>query len=73
MAHVIDRLRSVERIDQILIATSLEPTDDAVAAFAESAGVICRRGSLADVLARVRDAAAAQQADAISGSAVIVR
>lgn len=65
LAHVVDRLRSVERIDQILVATSLEPTDDAVAAFAESAGLICRRGSLADVLARVRDAATAQQADAI--------
>lgn len=65
LAHIIDRLRSVERIDAIIIATSVEPADDPVAVFAESVGVICWRGSLADVLGRIRDASSAQQADAI--------
>jgi spore coat polysaccharide biosynthesis protein SpsF len=65
LAHVVDRLRSVQRIDAIVIATSAETADDPTAAFAESTGAMCWRGSLSDVLGRTRDAAIANEADAI--------
>jgi spore coat polysaccharide biosynthesis protein SpsF len=65
LEHILDRLRSVDRLNEIVIATSTEPSDDAVAALAEKAGVVCWRGPLTDVLGRVWGAAAARNADAV--------
>jgi spore coat polysaccharide biosynthesis protein SpsF len=65
LAHAVERLQSVDRLDAIVIATSAERSDDAVAAFAETHGVRCWRGALDDVLGRLRDAAAACQGDAV--------
>jgi len=66
LAHTLERLRSVGRLDAIMIATSVERSDDAISAFAEACGVPCWRGALDDVLGRFRDAAAACQADAVA-------
>jgi len=65
LEHVLERLRSIDRLNEIVIATSTEPSDDPVAAFAANAGVICWRGPLKDVLTRVCGAAAARNADAV--------
>ncbi|HLN09941.1 MAG TPA: NTP transferase domain-containing protein, partial [Xanthobacteraceae bacterium] len=65
LAHTLERLQAVDRLDVIVIATSSERSDDAVAAFAETCAVPCWRGALNDVLGRLRDAAAAWEADAI--------
>jgi spore coat polysaccharide biosynthesis protein SpsF len=65
LAHTLDRLRSIERLDEILVATSTDPTDDAVAEFAQTAGIFCWRGSLNDVLGRVHAASLARGADAM--------
>lgn len=65
LSYIVERLRSVKRLDAIVIATSTDSSDDPVMAFAESAGLACWRGELSDVLGRVRGAAAAYEADAI--------
>lgn len=55
----IERIRRSRRIDRIVLATSVDPSDDALVRYAGSLGVDVVRGSLDDVLARfgaVRDA-----------------
>jgi spore coat polysaccharide biosynthesis protein SpsF len=65
LVHILDRLRLVGRLNEIVIATSTESADDAVAALAEKAGVICWRGSSNDVLGRLWGAAVVRNADAV--------
>ena len=56
LTRVLSRLRQCERIDGIVLATSTNARDDAVAAWAEAEGVACYRGSEGDVLLRVVEA-----------------
>jgi spore coat polysaccharide biosynthesis protein SpsF (cytidylyltransferase family) len=65
LGHVVDRLRQCRTLDGLWIATSTDPADDAVAAFAESEGVNLHRGSLDDVASRLLTAALAADADAL--------
>jgi spore coat polysaccharide biosynthesis protein SpsF len=53
----LDRLRRCKMIDRLVVATSVEKSDDEVAAFCASEGIACYRGSLHDVLARYEGAA----------------
>ena len=62
---MIERLRFVPELDQIVIATTANRTDDPVEALAQRLGVGLWRGSEEDVLARVLDAAQAHNADVI--------
>ena len=48
----LDRLRGAKELDEIVVATSEDPSDNPVAALAEDAGVAVVRGPLDDVLAR---------------------
>ncbi|MDZ4054528.1 MAG: glycosyltransferase family protein [Phenylobacterium sp.] len=48
----IERVRRARRIDQIVVATSLEPSDDPLVDVLKEAGLAVHRGPLADVLAR---------------------
>lgn len=52
-----ERLKKVEKIDEIVLATTVNATDDPVEELAKSIGVKCFRGSEEDVLKRVLDAA----------------
>lgn len=62
---MIERLRRIERLDQIVIATTTNVTDDPLQSLAERLGVGILRGSEDDVLQRVLDAARAHEADVI--------
>ena len=62
---MIERLRFVPEIDEIVIATTVNQTDDPVEALARRLGVGIWRGSEDDVLQRVLDAAKAHNADVI--------
>jgi spore coat polysaccharide biosynthesis protein SpsF len=57
LAHQIERIGRAGRVDALTVATSDQPTDDAVAGLCERLGVDCYRGSLDDVLDRFYRAA----------------
>jgi spore coat polysaccharide biosynthesis protein SpsF len=65
LAHLVDRLQRSAVLDVIAVATSTEPSDDAVAEFCAGAGISCQRGSLDDVLGRIQAAARALELDGI--------
>jgi spore coat polysaccharide biosynthesis protein SpsF (cytidylyltransferase family) len=58
----LERLRFCKQIDRIVLATSSDPSDDALAELVEQAGVSVFRGDLLDVLERFRACAAREQA-----------
>lgn len=63
--HVVDRLRKAQSIKQVVIATSDESTDNAIADFALRNTIECFRGSERDVLDRYYRAAERYKADVI--------
>lgn len=65
VAHTLRRLAAAERVDRIVLATSDGALDDPLVVLAEAEGVACHRGSEADVLRRVHDAAAEAGADVV--------
>ncbi|MEE4204374.1 MAG: NTP transferase domain-containing protein, partial [Halieaceae bacterium] len=50
--HIVQRARACQRVDQVVVATSVEPSDDPLAAFCAQADIPCHRGSLHNVLSR---------------------
>lgn len=48
----IERIRRVARIDQLIVATSVSPSDDVIALACAERDIVCGRGSLDDVLDR---------------------
>ncbi len=62
---MVERLKFVPELDEIVIATTVNATDDAVEGLARRLGVGVWRGSEDDVLVRVLDAATAHRADVI--------
>jgi len=65
LVHVVRRIRRAEVVDEVVVATTAEPGDDAIAECCESHGWPCFRGSRDDVLDRYYQAARQSQADAI--------
>ena len=63
--HLITRLKAVPSLDQIVLATTTNSSDDVLEAFAQSEGIGCFRGSEDDVMERVIGAAEAANADII--------
>jgi spore coat polysaccharide biosynthesis protein SpsF len=63
--HVVSRLQRSKLIGQIVIATSTNPLDDAIAEFADRNAIAIVRGPEDDVLARFAKAAQATDADII--------
>ncbi len=65
LARVIDRLLAARRVDEVVVATSTAPGDDAVVREAGRWGCGVHRGSEADVLQRYAQAARGFRAEAI--------
>jgi spore coat polysaccharide biosynthesis protein SpsF len=57
LAHVVERLRAAGSIDEIAVAATTDPGDDAIAAECKRLGVPCFRGPVEDVLGRVAECA----------------
>ncbi|MEZ7821275.1 MAG: hypothetical protein QMB51_03130 [Patescibacteria group bacterium] len=57
LAYECERLLNAKKIDELVIATSIDATDDAIETFAIQRGIKCFRGSLNDVLARYYECA----------------
>jgi spore coat polysaccharide biosynthesis protein SpsF len=63
--HLVKRLRAVPSIDEIVLATTTNATDNPLADFAEGEGLAAFRGSEDDVMARVIGAAEHGGADVV--------
>jgi spore coat polysaccharide biosynthesis protein SpsF (cytidylyltransferase family)/aryl-alcohol dehydrogenase-like predicted oxidoreductase len=55
--HILHRLKQCRTVDRVAVATSTDPSDNALAQFCAEAGVTCIRGPLQNVLERYRLAA----------------
>ena len=53
LKHLTDRLKKVPSIDEIVLATTINSTDDALEEFAKNESISCFRGSEGDVMERV--------------------
>jgi spore coat polysaccharide biosynthesis protein SpsF len=53
LTRLLERLRAVPNVDDVVLATTDKAADDPLAAWAAKAGVLCYRGSEDDVLDRV--------------------
>lgn len=62
LGYLVNRLRAVPSLDGIVLATTVNATDDALEEFSNQVGIGCYRGSEDDVMARV--IGAAESADA---------
>ncbi len=65
LARVVERTRMARIIDQVVVATTIDPADDAVQDYCENVGYAFYRGSMDDVLDRYYQAAKVNQADVI--------
>lgn len=65
LEHVVGRLRQVPEVDEVVIATSTDPSDDEIVSFCEDHDITVRRGSLDDVLERYWSAARDVGADVV--------
>ncbi len=65
LARIVERISRSKYIDEIIIATTVNPNDDAIETFCAERQYRCYRGSEADVLARVYEAAKSCDADIV--------
>lgn len=65
LTHLVDRLKAVPSLQEIVIATTVNTADQPLVDLAASAGIACFRGSENDVMARVIGAAESVQADVV--------
>ena len=63
--YVFDRLELSKKLDDIILATTISPDDDALEEFARQRGIHCFRGSEDDVLDRYYEAAKKYEIDII--------
>ena len=57
IGYLLERLERSEELDGVIVATSVDATDDPIAGYADDAGVRVHRGPLANVAQRYLDAA----------------
>lgn len=57
LSHLIERLRHTQSVERIIIATSLDPSDDDIVKFCAQENLSVFRGSLNDVAGRILEAA----------------
>jgi spore coat polysaccharide biosynthesis protein SpsF len=65
LQHLVERLRSVSSLDGIVLATTINASDDELEKFAGYIGIDCYRGSEEDVMSRVIGAGSSVSADII--------
>ncbi|HTL46685.1 MAG TPA: glycosyltransferase family protein [Verrucomicrobiae bacterium] len=65
LERMIERVRRSKLVNQVVVATTVDPSDQATEDACKAMGVACFRGSSDDVLLRVLEAAKAHKADLI--------
>ena len=61
----IQRILEAQRVSELVVATSIDPTDDSLVDFLESNSIVVHRGSLHNVLSRYTEVAAKSPYDAL--------
>jgi spore coat polysaccharide biosynthesis protein SpsF len=64
LQYLLESLGQCSRLDKVVVATSLDPSDDPVAWFCRDFGTACFRGPLGDVAGRFLEAAQSNGLDA---------
>ena len=65
LGRVLDAVRRVRRVDDVVVATTANPADNETQLWCEAQRVACFRGSEHDVLARVTEAVRSMRADVV--------
>ncbi len=65
LVNLINRIRESKKLDQLIVATSDQPVDDAIVGICEHLGIFAFRGSENNVLSRIISAGQRVSADAI--------
>lgn len=65
LERMVERVHCSVRVDEVLVATTTDPTDDTIADFCALRQISCFRGNLMDVLDRYYQAALSCQADVV--------
>jgi len=65
LLHMIDRVKQANLIDEVVVATTVNSTDDPIVKLCQEAGVLFFRGSEPDVLQRVLDTQKSVDSDVI--------
>ncbi len=65
LACVVDRVRRSRRIDEVVVATTVLPADEAIVGLCRSRGWACERGSAEDLLDRYYRSAVAHRAEVV--------
>jgi len=63
--YLVSRLKTISLVDEIVLATTVNGTDDVLEQFAQDSGISVYRGSERDVLGRVVEAASSTKADVV--------
>ena len=75
LRHLLERLKQSRRIDKIVFCTTVLEEDEPLAELASAAGVVCCRGPVEDVLARMLGAIEGQNVDVmlrVTGDDILV-
>ncbi len=65
LARVLARANRASLVDEVMVATTTDPSDEPIAEYCENAGIPCFRGDLYDVLDRYYQAARVSSADVV--------
>lgn len=65
LSRMVERVRNAKRINRVVVATTIDPSDDPIEALCRAEGIDVFRGSLPDVLDRYYQAAMQFHADVI--------
>jgi len=65
LMRVVERARQAKSVDEVVFATTTDPTDDPVAEYCQAQAIACWRGSLPDVLDRFYQASRHFEAETI--------
>lgn len=65
LSYMLDRVKAARTVDQLIVATSLQVSDNPIAGLCQREGIPCYRGSLDDVLDRYYQAARHYKSDVI--------
>ena len=66
LEHVLDRTRRIRAANQVIVATSSDPSDDPIARYCHARGVAVYRGAMNDVARRLLDCAVCHDLDVLA-------